>query len=70
MKKIWNAPSMEELNIQETACPTFGGPSYPSNPSMPFWPPFWPWCPTYPPCGGDNTPGNENTEFPPTDALS
>lgn len=63
MKKLWNAPSVEELNIQETACPTFGGPGYPSKPNKPF---FW-WWPPYPPCGGgdqgNGSTGDDTTDF-------
>ncbi len=67
MKKLWNAPMLEELDIQETACPPFGGPSYPSQPNKPVWPPFFWWWPPYPPCGGgdqgNGSTGDDTTDF-------
>ena len=66
MKKSWNAPMLETLDIQETACwPVY--PWFPQKPQKPSFPPFWPPCPPYPPCGGDK---EEDTEKDPTESLS
>ncbi len=61
MKKSWNAPMLEALDIQETACwPVF--PWFPPKPSRP------PFCPVWPPRGDDKE--EEETDKNPTESLS
>ncbi len=65
MKKLWNTPMLEELNLRETACwPSFPWfpqkPQKPQKPHKPCLPPFMPTWPTYPPCG--NIPGTETPD--------